>query len=152
MLRKVLLGALMVVALFAAPASAQYGDFVVNPGTVSVGGNAAFQGRGCAPGSSVVLTINGATVATVTADASGDFSGSFSANLPAGSYSVVATCGDLVRTSPLAVRSTSAGSPGTGGTSLPRTGSNSDTLALVGAGLLLAGGAAVLATRKHSAA
>ena len=38
MLRKVLIGALMITALLAAPATAQYGDFAITPGSVSVGG------------------------------------------------------------------------------------------------------------------
>lgn len=155
MLRKVLIGALMLTALFAAPAAAQYPDFAITPGTVNVGGNATFQGSGCAPGSTVTITIDGKVVATVTADASGDYNGSFKADLAPGTYTVTATCGDVVRTSPLTVRSvavTPPARPGTGGGSLPRTGSNSNVMALVGAGLLVLGGGAVLATRKRTVA
>ena len=158
MLRKVLIGALMLTALFAAPAAAQYQDFAITPGTVTVGGNASFQGSGCAAGSTVVISVNNGgsldVMASVTADASGDFSGSFVADFAPGSYTVTATCGDLVRTAPLMVRAVSVTTPetGTGGSSLPRTGSNTNTMALVGAGLLLVGGGAILATRKRTVA
>ena len=155
MLRKVLIGALMLTALVAGPAAAQYPDFAITPGTVNVGGNATFQGSGCAPGSTVTITIDGKVMATVTADASGDYNGSFVANMAAGTYTVTATCGDVVRTTPLTVRSVAVTPPptsGTGGTSLPRTGSNTNTMALVGAGLLLLGGGAILATRKRTIA
>jgi LPXTG-motif cell wall-anchored protein len=152
MLRKVLIGALMLTALFAAPATAQYADFAITPGTVSVGGNATFQGSGCAPGSTVTITIDGKVMATVTADASGDYSGAFKADLAPGTYTVTATCGDVIRTSPLTVRSVSVNPPSTGGGALPRTGSNSNVMALVGAGLLVLGGGAILATRKRSVA
>ena len=155
MLRKVLIGALMLTALVAGPAAAQYPDFAITPGTVNVGGNATFQGSGCAPGSTVTITIDGKVVATVTADASGDYNGSFVADMAPGTYTVTATCGDVVRTTPLTVRSVSVTPPptgGTGGTSLPRTGSNTNTMALVGAGLLLLGGGAILATRKRTIA
>jgi LPXTG-motif cell wall-anchored protein len=153
MLRKVLIGALMLTALLAAPAAAQYADFVITPGTVSVGGNATFQGSGCAPGSTVTITIDGKVMATVTADAGGDYNGAFKADLAAGTYTVTATCGNVVRTTPLTVRGVSVTPPaGTGGGSLPRTGSNTNTMALVGAGLLLLGGGAILATRKRTIA
>lgn len=152
MLRKVLIGALMLTALFAAPAAAQYPDFAITPGTVNVGGNATFQGSGCAPGSTVTITIDGKVMATVTADASGDYSGSFKADLAPGSYNVTATCGDVIRTSPLTVRSVAVTPPSTGGGALPRTGSNSNVMALVGAGLLVLGGGAILATRKRTVA
>ena len=63
---------------------------------------------------------------------------------------------DRVRATPLTVRSVAVTPPppggGTGGTSLPRTGSNTNTMALVGAGLLLLGGGAILATRKRTIA
>jgi LPXTG-motif cell wall-anchored protein len=153
MLRKVLIGALMLTALLAAPAAAQYADFAITPGTVSVGGNATFQGSGCAPGSTVTITIDGKVMATVTADASGDYNGAFKADMAPGTYTVTATCGNVVRTTPLTVRGVSVTPPtGTGGGSLPRTGSNTNTMALVGAGLLLLGGGAILATRKRTIA
>ena len=147
MLRKVLIGALMITALLAAPATAQYGDFAITPGSVSVAGVATFQGRGCSPGSTVTITTGGTVLTTVTADSAGDFRGAFNANLSVGSHTITATCGDVVRSSPLNVLSTSGAPRPTG--PLPRTGSNSTTMALVGAGMLALGGA-VLATRKRA--
>jgi LPXTG-motif cell wall-anchored protein len=157
MLRKVLIGALMLTALVAGPAAAQYPDFAITPGTVNVGGNATFQGSGCAPGSTVTITIDGKVVATVTADASGDYNGSFVADMAPGTYTVTVTpVATWSAPPPLTVRSVAVTPPppggGTGGTSLPRTGSNTNTMALVGAGLLLLGGGAILATRKRTIA
>ena len=152
MVRKVLIGAVMMVALFAAPAAAQYPTFVVNPGTVDQGGNATFQGSGCAPGATVTITINGQTFATVTANGQGQYNGSFVADLAPGTYTVTATCGDLVQTSPLTVRGVSAGDrPGGGGAPLARTGSSTNALALAGAALLAVGGGAMVVSRKRFA-
>ncbi|MEO6627031.1 MAG: LPXTG cell wall anchor domain-containing protein [Aquihabitans sp.] len=157
MVRKVLLGAVMIVALFAAPAAAQYGTFTVNPGSVRPGGQASFNGKGCKAGETVTVTVQGTVVATVTAKPNGSFNGNFTVNLPSGNYTVVSTCGSLVQSAPLLVRSANAsnspgGTGGTGGTTLPRTGSNIDTLGLMGAALLVAGGGVMLATRKRRVA
>lgn len=153
MVRKVLLGAVLIVALFAAPAAAQYPTFNVNPGSVRPGGQANFNGKGCQPGETVTITIDGVVVATTTANSNGNFNGHFDVNLPAGDYTVTATCGDVVQTSPLLVRSAAVNAPGgTGSTTLPRTGSNLDTMGLVGGALLAAGGGVMLATRKRRVA
>ena len=77
MIRKILLVAVALVALMATPAAAQYPGLTVNPGTVRPGGNADFAGKGCQPGETVVIRLDGTTVATVTSDTSGEFSGSF---------------------------------------------------------------------------
>lgn len=158
MVRKVLIGALMLVALFAAPAAAQYPDFTVTPGGVEAGGSAGFQGSGCQPGETVVVTVDGRVVATVVADAGGDYSGSFVVDLAPGEYTVTATCGNVVNTSPLLVRGvTQTSTPptsrpgGTAGAPLARTGSNVNGLALAGAALLLAGGGAMVVARKRFA-
>lgn len=156
MVRKVLIGALMLVALFAAPAAAQYPDFTVTPGGVESGGSAGFQGSGCQPGETVVVTINGRVMATVVADASGDYSGSFVVDLAPGEYTVTATCGNVVNTSPLLVRGVAQTAPtttrpGVAGAPLARTGSNVNGLALAGAALLLAGGGAMVVARKRFA-
>src|SRR5690606_37187446 len=133
--------------------AAQYGEFTVTPGGVTTGGNAGFQGSGCEPGATVTLTINGETVATIVADAQGEYNGSFVVNLAPGNYTVTATCGDHVVTSPLTARGVSQGRPpsSTGGGALPRTGSNTSTLALAGAALLVVGGGAMVAARKRFA-
>jgi LPXTG-motif cell wall-anchored protein len=156
MVRKVLIGAVMVVALFAAPASAQYNNFTITPAGVQAGGNATFQGGGCAPGSTVTLSVNGQTLTSVVANAQGQYSGSFVVNLPPGNYTVTATCGNVVNTHPLNVRGVSTSTPrpgsgGVGGAPLARTGSNTNTLAVAGAALLLVGGGAMVAARKRFA-
>ncbi len=168
MVRKVLIGAVMVAALFASPAAAQYSDFVVNPGAVDEGGTATFQGSGCPPGATVTITIDGRTFATVVANDAGQYNGSFVADLAPGNYTVTATCGDVVNTSPLTVRGVSTSQPdesgdgggtgdiggvggGGGRAPLPRTGSNTNTLALMGAALLVVGGGAMVASRKRFA-
>lgn len=168
MIRKVLIGALMIVAVFAAPAAAQYDTFTVSPGGVESGGTTTFQGDGCEPGSTVTISIDGDTLATVVANDQGQFTGSIVVDLPAGDYTVTATCGDVVQTAPLNVRGVSdstttapdptapapAPGPGVGGqgggSPLPRTGSNTTSLVLVGA-LLLAGGGAMVVARKRFA-
>lgn len=160
MVRKVLLGAVMIVALFAAPAAAQYGTFNVNPGSTRPGGQANFNGSGCKPGEAVTITIDGKVVATVTAKPNGSYNGNFTVNLPNGNYTVVSTCGSVVNNAPLLVRSANVSNkpnaPGKGGSkgsgTLPRTGSNIDTLGLMGAALLVAGGGVMLATRKRRVA
>lgn len=157
MVRKVLIGALMIVAVFAAPAAAQYPDFTITPGGVETGGVAGFSGSGCPPGSTVTIAANGQTLATVVANAQGEYSGTATINLPPGNYTASATCGDIVRTFPLNVRGVSQGRPpagvggGTGGAPLPRTGSDSNNLAVVGAALLLVGGGAMVVARKRFA-
>ena len=150
MVRKAIFGAAMIVALFAAPASAQYGGFSVNPGSIRPGGQANFQGSGCAAGSTVTISIGGTTVGTATAGANGQFNGHFTANLGTGTYQVTATCGSKTQTAPLLVRSADVtNNQGNKGGTLARTGSNLDTMGLVGAALLVAGGGVVLATRKR---
>jgi LPXTG-motif cell wall-anchored protein len=154
MVRKILIGAVMLVAVFAAPAAAQYPPFVITPSGVEQGGTATFRGSGCEPGATVTLTVNGEVLATATADNNGDYSGSFVVNLAPGNYTVTATCGNVVNTHPLNVRGVSTGGRpggGTGGRPLARTGSDSNNLALIGAGLLVLGGGAMLIGRKRFA-
>lgn len=155
MIRKTLIGALMLVALLASPAAAQYGSFTVNPGTTEPGGTASFSGNGCQPGETVTVTFLGSTVATVVANAEGEYTGSFPvpASTAPGTYTVTATCGSVVHSDTLTVVSSGGAITGTGtGTgTLPRTGSNVNVMGMVGAGLLTAGGLLLLATRKRRA-
>jgi LPXTG-motif cell wall-anchored protein len=159
MLRKILLGATMLVLLFAAPAAAQYPDIVVNPGTVEVGGQATVSGQGCAPNIAVTISLTpqggGAPieVGSGMTDADGNFTVTFT--VPAGTdpgvYIVSASCGSLVRdttitVAPAAVTPTT---PGTGTGNLPRTGTDLKPLGLIGAALLGGGGLVLLASRKR---
>jgi LPXTG-motif cell wall-anchored protein len=57
MLRKMLIGAVMLVALAAAPAAAQYNPTVVNPGNVEAGGQVTVTGEGCVPFEEITITI-----------------------------------------------------------------------------------------------
>ena len=115
----------------------------------------------------MTISVDGETLATVVADDQGNYSGTVVVDLPAGNYTATATCGDLVQTAPLNVRGVSestttttapapapAPGPGVGGqgggSPLPRTGSNTTSLVLVG-GLLLAGGGAMVVARKRFA-
>lgn len=115
MIRKILLvmsGVFALVALVAAPASAQYPDITVSPGTVGPGGTVTVTGQGCSPGEPVTISLRpsaedadraipaaGAVVATTTADENGDFSADFviPADAQPGSYDVVVECGGITR-------------------------------------------------------
>lgn len=106
MLRKVLLAAALIIGIAAVPAEAQYSPaFVVSPGRVQVGDTVTFNGEGCQPGDAVYIRFNrgpnppsdpqgGQLVATVTADAEGNFGGTFvvPSTMP-GIHTVVAVCG-----------------------------------------------------------
>ena len=103
MIRKMLMLAAALVVLAAVPASAQYG-FGVNPGTVPPGGTFTASGRGCAPGSTVTITViegrvqraTGDVIMTITTttDENGEFSVEIKlpADVAAGIYTVEARC------------------------------------------------------------
>lgn len=158
MLRKMVLGALVLVAAFAAPAAAQYNPFVVTPGDVLSGGLVNVQGSGCSPAEVVEISITPAgggaptVVATVTADENGSYSVSFEvpAGTEVGPYLVSASCGNGVAGQQIEVVPPAVTPPGGGGGSgsLPRTGSDLNGLGLVGAGLLTAGGLVLVATKQ----
>ncbi|HEX2576239.1 MAG TPA: LPXTG cell wall anchor domain-containing protein [Aquihabitans sp.] len=135
MLRKVLIGAVFLVATFAAPAAAQYVDVVVTPGEVAPGGTVTVSGQGCPPGSTVTVTlvpgdVSGAIpsplpagsieVGTTTADGDGNFTLEFTvpADAEPGTYTVVTSCDGIVRGETIVVAATDAVPPGTtpGGT------------------------------------
>jgi hypothetical protein len=63
MVRKLLLTTIAFVVLAAAPAAAQYPDIVVQPGKVVPGGTVTVSGKGCPPGSTVVITMKKAPAA-----------------------------------------------------------------------------------------
>lgn len=164
MVRKMVLGALVLVAAFATPAAAQYNPFVVSPGDVLSGGLVNVQGSGCAPAEVVQITLTPASggdavvVATVTADENGSYSTSFEVpdGADLGAYAVSASCGNGVNGQQINVvpATIPPGSGTGGGGSLPRTGSDLNGLGLIGAGLLTAGGLVLVATkqRRHAQA
>ena len=107
MMRKILLGAILLVALAASPAYAQYPPIVVSPGQVTPGGSVTITGSNCVPNSPITVTISptdgvqraltpsGPPIATVTttSDANGQFSVDvvIPAGTPPGTYLVSAT-------------------------------------------------------------
>ncbi len=57
MIRKMLIGATLLLALAAAPVAAQTYDFNVTPGTVVAGGQVTVSGQGCAANAQVIITM-----------------------------------------------------------------------------------------------
>lgn len=164
MVRRMLIGAIALLVLGAAPAAAQYG-FAVSPGTASPGGQVSVSGKGCSPGATVTITLtlqeaqraegDSVVVATLTADENGAFSGTFTvpADAVLGVYLVEAFCdGARVGSAELNIVAPSDGDGGDG--SIVATGSDLNGLGLLGAGLLTAGGIVLIATkgRRHRTA
>ena len=110
-----------------------------------------------APGRAIADTRGGVLVATVTADKDGNWTATF--NVPAGTavgtYHVAASCGTLVQSANIEVVPDSTTVPGgggngsSGGGSTADTGANIDRLGLIGAGLLVAGGLLLVATKRR---
>lgn len=173
MLRKILFTTLLMTGLIAAPALAQYG-FTVTPGEVTPGSTISIVGDGCAPGSEVTITLTSEgsddeiVLATGTADDEGNVAleAVIPEDLAPGTYTVSMVCGEHVLTQTLTVVEATDGTtttttepgttPGGGGTGgggpagpLPKTGSNLNGFGLTGAGLLVAGGLLLVATRRR---
>lgn len=162
MVRKMLIAAAVMLALFAAPAAAQY-DITVTPGRVRPGGTVSISGEGCTSGATVTITLarfpkgTPVVVATTTADQAGKFTTSF--KVPVGTkpgrYRVAASCdGAEVASAFVEVTGetpTTAPPSGTGNGTIVRTGSDLNGLGLLGAGLLTLGGLILVATktRRH---
>jgi hypothetical protein len=176
MIRKMLLAALALVALVAAPAAAQY-DFTVSPTVVSAGGVVNVSGKGCGPFSTVSVKVTQRSTGSVIytgqdqTDAAGEFS--FDIQLPTGLapgfYDLEARCpldgsldasstrlqgvvegDDLVFRAVIEIRAAGNGGDNGGGVDdgdIVRTGSDLNGLGLLGAGLLTAGGLVLIATK-----
>ena len=169
MFRRMVIGALLLLAVVAAPASAAY-DFNVSPGEVSPGGAVTVSGKGCQPGAEVTITLTQTsaakaigdtiTVATGVTDENGEFTIEFQVpeGTAAGTYRVAALCdGTEVAAANITVMEPSTPSTTAVGTStgpIVRTGSDLNGLGLAGAGLIAVGGIILLATRsrRHQAA
>ncbi len=141
-------------------ANAQYvpgqPGFIIDPDTMPEGGGTAnASGVGCEPGSNAVFTINGQSVGTTTA--SSDPDGRFAtvlqipSSLGPGEYTVVVTCGSVTMTNGLTITAVPTSTPSQGGSSLPRTGTNSMMLVKIGLALGVVGGLFVLGARKKRA-
>ncbi len=162
MLRKMLVGAVVLLGVFAAPAAAEY-TLTVEPGTVVQGGQVTVSGTGCEAGETVQVTIAPKAKAKQGRDALGttvaDDDGNFSLDLPLpdlppGVYTITATCGSVVQSKDITITSPT---PGTTTSTvptgeIPRTGSDVTPMVLVGAALLTGGSLLVLASRKRSRA
>lgn len=176
MLRRMLLGALILVGLCAAPAAAEYSPSLVTPTQVLSGGVVSVSGSGCEPQQAITLTVYPETTETlaghpttapiISVDTVADDQGNFSLDisipvgLAPGWYDILGPC----QAKPAATRaaptlylvgrflvvapSTQPGATGNG-TTLPRTGSDVEVLAQVGAGLLVAGGLVLVATKRR---
>lgn len=156
MVRKVLIGAVVLMGLMASPAAAQY-DFNVTPGEIVPGGEVTVSGRCDLSNGEAQITFEGNVVATAATDVSGNFSGSFIVPMGTslGTYEVGVVCGDSVASvkNLTVVSGDVVTPPGRGGAGeLDRTGSDVNTLGLIGGGLLVAGGAVLFATRKRQTA
>lgn len=99
MLRRMLIGAAILVALMAAPAAAQY-PFNVSPGTVVAGADVTISGSGCAPQSTVSVKVTQRATGKVVytgsgqTDAQGEFTFTFKmpADAAPGWYDLEARC------------------------------------------------------------
>jgi hypothetical protein len=153
-----LAAALVALFLFSGPSGAQYGgvfEATISDVTVVAGQSVTIDGT-CEDGTEVAVTIDDdasiVPLGTIPVDDDGTFSGSVTIpSLAPGTYQVFAECGSEVLT--IDVEVVTASTPGTppssGGDTLARTGSATDTLAKVGGGLLLAGAAATLLSAKR---
>lgn len=156
-----ILGVLMAVVGFSAPASAAP---YVNTTTTSVsnshptaGSTITFSGAGYLAGESIKITLDGTPIATVIASSSGTFSTkiTLSSALRPGSHTLVATGATSGRTSSTKItliRGASTGSnsaiPPKASAGLAFTGANAIGVGALG-GLLLLGGAAMVLVGKR---
>jgi hypothetical protein len=151
-----ILGVLVVPSVAGAQYQPGQPGLVLIPSTVVVGGAVTATGFGCRPGQSVVLTIDGTTIATTTAksDSTGSFEATFVAPLTPGNYTVVATCGLTIVSSILTVIAQPTTTTVVAVTTLPVTGGGDGALALARYGLVLVvvGGLVVLAVRRRRSA
>jgi len=176
MIRKMLIGAALLVVAAAAPAAAQTYDANVSPGTVVAGQEVTVSGEGCVPGSTVSVKVTQRSTGTIvftgsdTTDSTGEFTFKFKmpSDAAPGWYDLEARCpngtgssdrvagvvegNDLVwRMEILVVAPSTPTTTPTNGSSAPivRTGSDLNGLGLAGAGLITVGGIILIATRSR---
>lgn len=177
-----MVGSVLLVALWASPAFAQYTPNQVSPTSVLGTGVVNVAGSGCAafqkititvyPESAAALAGNPTVPPVISASTTADENGNYAvqlhipAGLAPGWYDILGPCKPKPTTTKasqassklyflgrfliVAPGSTSPGTgTGTGTGPLARTGSNLSDLGLVGAGLLVAGGLFLVATKRR---
>ena len=148
MIRRILLLATVLFALSAGPALAQYTPgqpgFIIDPTEVYPGDGISISGQGCPPATTVVFTVNGQVVGELPTsnDEDGTFTGTIivPADLPPGTYTLVATCGEIVMSNSFTVLSSDSGT-------LPVTGNDPFPLVRWSLLLIAVGGLVLLAVR-----
>lgn len=128
--------------------------FTASSPSVLAGGEVNLTGTGCQPGELVTFSFGGESAGSATADGTGSFSFALTVpeSTPPGTYTVTASCGELVQSFELTVAGGGdLGAPiGTG--SLSRTGTEVGPLAALGIGLIVIGGIFILQLRRRSVA
>jgi hypothetical protein len=169
MVKRMVVAAALALGLLAAPAAAQQyppaqNGLTVSDTTPTPGQTIDITVQTCAPGSSVMVTLDSDQVAlgTPTADSSGvaRLSATIPANTSLGAHTIIAVCtgaddAPLRLTAAINVVSAGGAGSGAGGGGLPRTGDDSSLpLARIGLALLAAGGVvtAIAAKRRKAAA
>lgn len=145
--------ALAALLAVAAPASAYgptSGGGTVSDSSVAPGGSVQFCGQGFQGGTDITVTVDGDQVTTTTADDDGSFCVKVTLPSAAGSYVVMGSglgANGEVRTVSSTVQVLAAGANGgTGGSDLPRTGSEIGTQLWIAGGLLAFGAGLVALT------
>jgi hypothetical protein len=164
MLKKMLIGAIALVGLFAAPAAGQY-VIDVTPDTVLPGGTVTVTGEDCASNAIITVTLTqltaqravGDTVEVATGQADEDGAYSVDVQLPAdldpGTYELSVFCdGQFVQSAQITVAgptTPTTQAPTPSDDDIVRTGSDLNGLGILGAGLLVGGGVVLFATRNR---
>jgi LPXTG-motif cell wall-anchored protein len=132
------------------PAAAQEyggGTLTIDDASLEPGQQFRLFGTGWEPNSTVVVYLDGEQLGTVVADGEGNFT--FVGTLPLGTepgqHTLSAVSGDLEQSLVITV------GPADAAGTLPRTGTESGSLARVAGALLLIGFGAVLLARRHRA-
>jgi LPXTG-motif cell wall-anchored protein len=124
--------------------------FGTNLTVVSAGGEIIFEGAGWPPNVTLQLSVNGQQVGSVTTNAQGSWS--FTYTVPAnatGTQTAEISCGSFVLSTQFTISST-APVTGTTSTPLPVTGSDSLSWAQMGIALIALGAVLVYLTRRRA--
>lgn len=124
------------------------------PGPYTPGQQIQIIGTGFPPGCEVTITVDGVIVGTATTDANGAFSFGVTLGSTIGTVTIGVSAGSFTRDLSIQVgtaATTATTTPSTPTTAapLPRTGSDSRTLAGVAFGLVALGGGIVMTTKRR---